>query len=585
MEEAHSSIPHLREAVVFLVAAGIVLPVMQRLRINPILGYLVIGAVIGPFGLGLLAGELPWLGYVVITDLEGVKALAELGVIFLLFMIGLELSFDRLWRMRRLVFGLGGAQVLLTGLAIGAIAWAWGNDAVSSVVLGACLALSSTAIVMQLLIDRRQLGAPVGRASFAILLFQDLAVVPILFLLGVFGSETEGGLLLSLLLALAKAVAAVVVILLLGRLAIRPLFRLVSAARSRELFMAVTLLTVIGTAAVTGAAGLSMALGAFLAGLLLAETEYRHQVEVDLEPFKGLLLGLFFMSVGMGIDLRSVGGQFGWVLLAVAGLFLLKSTIILGLARAFRLPRATAVETALLLAQGGEFAFLVVGIAATLGVMPGALAQFILIVVGLTMMATPLLAVVARRAGAWLAGREAAKPNNGGLGELAEAEGHVIIAGYGRVGALLGEVLDQEQIPSVSLDLDAEAVARKRKAGVPVYYGDATRAEILRRAGAEHALALVLTMDSPRAATQAAQTARSHWPELAIYARARDVAHARALIAAGATLAVPENLEVSLQMAEEVLAGVGVTSDAARQLIAARRAEEIHSNAAPREKD
>ena len=579
MEEAHSSIPHLREVVVFLVAAGVVLPIMHRLRINPILGYLVIGAAIGPFGLGLLADDLPWLGYAVISDIEGVKALAELGVIFLLFMIGLELSFDRLWRMRRLVFGLGGAQVVVTGIAIGAIAWAWGNDPAASVVLGACLALSSTAIVMQLLIDRRQLGSPVGRASFSILLFQDLAVVPILFLLGVLGADTEGGgsLWLSLLWALAKAAGAVAVILVVGRLVIRPVFRLVSAARSRELFMAVTLLTVIGTAAATGAAGLSMALGAFLAGLLLAETEYRHEIEVDLEPFKGLLLGLFFMSVGMGVDLRAVADQLFWVLASVVGLYLLKTALATALALAFRLPRATAVESGLLLGQGGEFAFLVVGMAIALGVIPRDIAQFMLIVVGLTMMVTPIVSVLARQLGAALSRTDAARPSEGGLAELAEAEGHVIIAGYGRVGALLGEILDQQQIPNVALDLDSEAVTRQRKAGVPVYYGDATRAEILKRAGAEHAQALVLTMDSSRAASRAATEARRHWPDLPIYARARDVAHAKDLMGAGATLAVPENLEVSLQMAEEVLQGVGVTTDAARQLIAERRAEELYN--------
>jgi CPA2 family monovalent cation:H+ antiporter-2 len=579
VEEAHSNIPHLREVVVFLVAAGIVLPIMQRLKINPILGYLVIGVVIGPFGLGLLADDLPWLGYAVIADIEGVKALAELGVIFLLFMIGLELSFDRLWRMRRMVFGLGGAQVVVTGVAIGAVAWAWGNDPAASVVLGACLALSSTAIVMQLLIDRRQLGSPAGRASFSVLLFQDLAVVPILFLLGVLGAESagEGGVALSLFWALVRAAGAVALILLVGRLVIRPVFRLVSAARSRELFMAVTLLTVIGTAAATGAAGLSMALGAFLAGLLLAETEYRHEIEVDLEPFKGLLLGLFFMSVGMGVDLRAVGDQLFWVLASVVGLYVLKTVIATALGLAFRLPRATAVESGLLLGQGGEFAFLVVGMAITLEVLPRDVAQFMLIVVGLTMIATPLVSVLARQLGATLSHADASRPSEGGLAELAEAEGHVIIAGYGRVGAMLGEVLDQERIPSVALDLDSEAVTRQRKLGVPVYFGDATRAEILERAGAEHAQALVLTMDSSAAVSRAAKAARQHWPDLPVYARARDVAHARDLMVAGVTMAVPEDLEVSLQMAEEVLQGIGVTTDAARQLIAEHRAEELYN--------
>ena len=324
--DEHSGIPYLREAVIFLVAAGAVVPVFHRLRISPVLGYLIVGGIIGPFGLGLWIGDMPVLSYAVIHDIEGVQALAELGVVFLLFMIGLELSLDRLWAMRRLVFGLGSLQILVTGTVIGALAWAFGNPPAVAIVLGACLALSSTAIVMQLLMQSHRLGTPLGRSSFAILLMQDLAVVPILFVVGILGAGTDGFPAVALFLALAKAVLAIGLIYVAGRLALRPALHVVAQTRSPEMFTAAILLTVIGISAITGLAGLSMATGAFLAGLLLAETEYRHEIEVDIEPFKGLMLGLFFMSVGMGIDWRVIAAEPLWILASVGGLFAVKAT-------------------------------------------------------------------------------------------------------------------------------------------------------------------------------------------------------------------------------------------------------------------
>lgn len=289
--ESHS-IPHLREIILFFAAAGIVVPFLHRLRISPVLGYLIVGGIIGPYGLGLFTDDVPWLSNMVISDLQGVQTLAELGVIFLMFMIGLDLSLDRLWAMRRWVFGLGSLQVLVTAVVIGAIARGFGNSPGASMVLGACLALSSTAIVMQLLIERRQLATPLGRSSFSILLMQDLAVVPILFLVGVLGAKMDDGLELALVFALGKAALVIVGIYMIGRMVVHPLFHMVARARNVEMFMAATLLMVIGSASITGLAGLSMALGAFLAGLLLAETEFRHEIEVNIEPFKGLLLGL-----------------------------------------------------------------------------------------------------------------------------------------------------------------------------------------------------------------------------------------------------------------------------------------------------
>ena len=330
--------------MVFLVAAGVVVPLVHRLGIGPVLGFLVVGLVIGPFGLARWVEDLPWLAYAVIADLDGVRALAELGVVFLLFMIGLELSIDRLWAMRRSVFGLGGAQVVLTGAVIAAIASLFENSLPVALVLGAGLALSSTAIVMQLFAANRRLGTATGQTCFAVLLFQDLAVLPILFLVEAFGARTEGPVALAFATALGQAVLAIAVILIIGRLVIRPIFRFVGSGASREMFLAAVLLVIIGTAIATAHAGLSMALGAFLAGLLFAETEYRHEIAVDIEPFKGLLLGLFFVSVGMGIDLAQVAAKTLWLAASVIGLFLVKGAIFYGLARLAGRPRSVALE-------------------------------------------------------------------------------------------------------------------------------------------------------------------------------------------------------------------------------------------------
>lgn len=571
------AIPHLREIVLFFIAAGIVVPLFHRFRISPVLGYLIVGGLIGPYGLGLFVGDMGWLAYAVITDIHGVQALAELGVIFLMFMIGLDLSLDRLWAMRRWVFGLGSLQVLVTATVIGAIARGFGNSPGASIVLGACLALSSTAIVMQLLIERRQLATPLGRSSFSILLMQDLAVVPILFLVGVLGTKLEGGLELALLLALGKAAAVIVGIYLVGRMIVRPLFHMVAHTRNVEMFMAATLLMVIGSSALTAMAGLSMALGAFLAGLLLAETEFRHEIEVNIEPFKGLLLGLFFMSVGMGIDYRIVGHEAFWIGASVLGLFVLKSAITASLCLAFGLPRHTSLETGLLLGQGGEFAFVVVGLAMTLKLIPADLGQFMLIVTGLTMAVTPLVARTAGRLAAKLEPPAAVAAQEGDLARLDEVEGHVIIAGFGRVGRILGRTLDADGIPYLALDTDANGVADARRRDMPVYYGDAARLEMLRRAHAGTARALVVTMDNPGAAEHVVRVVHAEWPQLPIIARARDAAHASRLFTFGATEVILEAVEASLQLSARALQLAGTSEDVVRRRIEAQRQMELEA--------
>jgi len=568
--EAHGHIPHLREILIFLIAAGVAVPLLQR-RISPVLGYLLLGGLIGPFGLGLLAGEYPLVGKLVITELDGVRALAELGVVFLLFTIGLELSFARLWGMRRLVFGLGSAQILVTGTFIGLVAFAWGNSPAAAAVLGACLALSSTAIVTQLLVEGRRLATPAGRAAFSVLLMQDLAVVPILFSVSVVGTAAAGNLAAGFGTALAEAGLTIVLIYAAGRLLLRPLLRFVARTGSREAFMAIILLIAVGTAAVTALAGLSMALGAFLAGLLIAETEYRHQVQIDIEPFKGLMLGLFFMSVGMGIDWRVVGQQPFWIAASVLGLFALKSLINTGLCLAWKLPRHQAIEVGLLLGQAGEFAFVVVGLAMALGLMPAPTGQFMLIVAGMTMLLTPPVAIAARRLAEGIE-RRVASDRDGPLAP-SDLEGHIVLAGFGRVGRTIASVLDAERIPYLALDSDPAIAAEARASGAAVRFGDASRLEVLRAAGVEHAAALVLTIAGEGEATERlAARMREASPQVPIYARARDSDHAERLLRAGVTAAIPETVEGSLQLAGRVLSGYGAEGEVVQRRLQLERA-------------
>jgi CPA2 family monovalent cation:H+ antiporter-2 len=439
-------------------------------------------------------------------------------------------------------------------------------------VLGACLALSSTAIVMQLLTEQGRFGTPVGRASFAILLAQDIAVVPILFLVGALGASGDEGLLGALLIALGKAVAAVLLILGMGRLVIRPLFRFVGSVHSRELFIAATLLIVIATSATTHAVGLSAALGAFLAGLLFAETEFRHEIEVDIEPFKGLLLGLFFMSIGMIIDVAAILAEPLWIPLSVIGLFVIKAAVVGLVAGPFGFSRAQVIETGLLLGEGGEFAFVVVGLAMSYDMLPEAVQQFMLVVVAATMFLTPVVARLARDLGRRL--EQAHDADEDARIELpADLSGHVVLAGFGRTGELLARILDAQRIAYVAYDVDAARVARYRAAGQPVYRGDVSRPALIERARIDQAAALVVTTDDPAAAERVVAAARAHAPELPIVARARDGEHAARLLEQHATQVVLEVREVGLEMGRMLLEHTGMPADAARDLIAALRLE------------
>ncbi len=389
MQSLH--IPYLREALVFLIASVTVVPLFQKMKASPVLGYLAVGVLIGPSGLSL------------INDQTGIKSLADFGVLFLLFIIGLNLSMHRLIAMRHYIFGLGFLQVTLTSLIVGIVAYLWGNSLQVSILLGGCFALSSTAIVSQILMERKELLGTKGRVIISILLAQDIAVVPLLVLISVFSQESGASLGIALSIATLKAIVAVALIVLLGRLLLRPVFRLAeTSTRSPELFTATTLLIILLTSALTYTAGLSMEMGAFLAGLLLAETEHHNRIEADIKPFQGLLLGLFFITVGMKIDVHAVMDSLFWLFASVIGIYFIKTVIIFVLCRLFRISNDVALPAGLMLGQGGEFLYVVVGTAMAVKLMPENIGQFMLLVTALSMVLTPFFSALSDKAGTFL---------------------------------------------------------------------------------------------------------------------------------------------------------------------------------------
>jgi CPA2 family monovalent cation:H+ antiporter-2 len=553
--ESHVEAGAYKDLVLFLATAGVVVPLFRRWKISPILGFLGAGVVLGPYGLGQFADDVSWLGYFTIDNPEEVAQLAEFGVVFLLFMIGLELSWERLRRMRRLVFGLGALQVGLGLCVTAAAAMAFGQTAGAAIAIGAALALSSTAIVMPILTEQKRQHSLAGRATFSVLLFQDLAVAPILVTLTLMSRRSSEALSPDLLWAFAPAVAGIVGLLVFGRLLLRPMLRSVARAKSEELFVAACLLVVIGAGLVSALTGLSMALGAFIAGLLLAETEFRHEVEVTIEPFKGLLLGLFFLSMGIGLNVPLLLDRPIPIVGAAVGLVCVNFVVIFGLARLFGLKARAAAEAALLLAGAGEFAFVILGQAMDQDLVGRRVGETILVAATLSMISIPFLAMLSAKVG----GRRITpselppEPETG-----ATAEPKVVVVGYGRVGKLVGEMLRRHGIPWVAAEQDARLVEGGRRAGESIFFGDASRADFLERCGLADAPALVVTMDNPDGAEAIVSVARELRPDLTIVARARDARHAQRLYDLGATDAVPETVEASLQLSEAVLVEIGI---------------------------
>jgi CPA2 family monovalent cation:H+ antiporter-2 len=455
------------------------------------------------------------------------------------------------------VFGLGALQVVLCAAMLAVTAVLLGYSRASAVVIGLAVAMSSTAVVIQVLSEEKRLNTSIGRTSFAILLFQDLAVVPVLFVLGTIAPTNHAGSAAAFGLAVGQALLVVVGIVALGRLVLRPLFRSVARTRSSEMFVAACLLVVIVTGLATAAAGLSMALGALIGGLLLAGTEYRRQVEVTIEPFKGLSVGVFLIGVGMSLDVRIVGAHPSLALGAAGGMVLLKLFVVAALSRAFGLNWANSLRTGLLLGPGGEFAFVIVSLATGEHLLAPDAAGVMLFVTALTMASIPLLSKLGDHIAPRLAPGAPIDPAIL-VPEISEVLPRVIVAGFGRVGQTVAAMLEANNVPYVAIDRDPDRVACQRKDGAPVYFGDITQFELLRRLHLETARALVVTLDDPAAADEVVAGARAARQDLIIVARARDAGHAAHLYRIGASDAVPETIEASLQLSEAVLVDVGV---------------------------
>ncbi|WP_420470444.1 cation:proton antiporter [Brevundimonas sp. FT23042] len=559
-----------KDLLVFLAAAGVVVPLFNRLKISPVLGFLAAGVFLGPDGLARFSDTVPWLGWLTISDASQLRSLSELGVAFLLFMIGLELSWERLKAMRRLVFGLGLSQVVACAVGLAIVFMIMGQPLVSAAVLGMGLALSSTAVVMPVLAERGRLGSASGRTTFSVLLAQDLAVAPILITVTVMaalaqtgvtaGGEFDPAVLRPALFTLVPAAIGLGLLVVLGRLVLRPLFRSVAKARAdgqgQEMFVAACLLVVVGAGLAAQAAGLSMSLGALVAGLLLAETEFRRAIEVSIEPFKGLLLGVFFVGVGIGLDLDAVAADPVSVFGLAALLTLLKAALIYGVARFWGVKNRTAIETALVLGPAGEFAFVILGAGLVEGIASPGFTGTVMLAATISIFTVPLMAMFADRLANRVAPTQPELPAE--AMQIPSVEDQVLVVGFGRVGRLVGELLDEHGQKFIAVDANSSTVAKGRAEGSDVFYGDAGNIDMLQRCGIAKARAMVVTMDSPAKVDEVVSAARSLRPDLILIARARDSRHAERLYRLGVTDAVPETTEASLQLAENTLVDLGV---------------------------
>jgi monovalent cation:H+ antiporter-2, CPA2 family len=552
----------IKDALVILGAAGIVIPAFARFRISPVIGFILVGLLAGPSGLGALVGQFPWLDYVTISDRAAIEPFAEFGIILLLFAIGLELSFKRLWSMRKLVFGVGAAELLGSAAIIALGLSLLGQSGAGAIALGLALALSSTALVLPLV----GTTSAVGRSALAMLLFEDLAIVPIIFLLGALAPNAQGdfaGLANTLLLG----AAVIGIMLVAGRILLPPLFAQAARTKNPELFLAVSLLVVIAASLVTGAVGLSPIVGALVAGLLIAETDYHNEVEVITAPFRGLALGVFLITVGMSVDIRLVLANWPALLLALVGVLSVKALVTGLLLRFSGARRGVAAEAGVLMASPSETTLIVLAAAAAAGLIRSETAAFWQIVTAIGLTITPLLARV---------GRDAARRVDLGadvdIPDMTERAATVIF-GFGRVGRLVAEMLSTHNRPYIAVDSNIDTVAACRREGIPIIFGDVARAELLDRLHLGRASALILTMDDPVLTIRLTKKVRAWCPDLTIVARARDAAHAAELYKAGATDAVPETLESSLQLSEAVLIDLGMAMGPVIASIHEKRAE------------
>ncbi len=555
--------PVLSDALVILGAAGIVIPVFTRFRITPVIGFILIGIAVGPFGLGKLVAEYPWLRHITISDPEGLGPFADFGIILLLFSIGLELSFNRLWQLRKLVFGLGSLELLIIG-TVSAVFFGQvsGMGTTAALALGFALAFSSTAIVLPISGTR----SPVGRAALSMLLFEDIMIVPIIFILGALAPAAAADGVGGITGTLIQGGLVIIVLLVAGRLLLPRLFAQAARTKSPELFLAASLLVVIGASLATAATGLSPIVGALIAGVLIAETEYHGEVESIMDPFKGLALGVFLITIGMSIDIFVVWDNLGEIAGAVVGVLVFKAIVTGFLLRMMGARRSTATETGVLMASPSETTLIVLAAATSAMVIDTDTAQFWQIVTAIGLTVTPLLA----RLGRVIARRVEAVPE---LPEEDHEEARTIIIGGGRVGRLIADMMVAHDQPYVLLDSDPDLIDGVKRDGYRATFGDAARGDALSRLGVESAPAVVLTMDEPVLAQRLTTKLRKSYPDLLIVSRARDSDHAAELYRAGASHAVPETLESSLQLSEAVLVDIGVPMGPVIASIHAKRDE------------
>ena len=543
---------YLLDILALLLATVIIVPIFHAIRLGAILGYLTAGAILGPWGLGI------------INEIDEIRHLGEFGVIFLLFILGIELKPEKLWQMRHLVVGLGLGQLLITAAVIYGIAVWLGVGHQSAIIVGFGLALSSTAFCLQLLAERGGISTPMGRRVFSILLMQDLAVVPLLALISVMAGSDGGSATESHNFFIA--IGSIIALLVAGHYLLNPLLSKVVASRDPEVFIAAAVLLVLGVAWLMESVGLSMALGAFLAGLMLADSQFRHQIEADILPFRGILLGLFFMTVGMGVDFGLLIDNFFIIIGLTIGLMLIKSFIVYWLAIFSGTRHDVSAQAAVLLSQSGEFGFVMFGFAAVAGVLEDQLAQMLTLIIALTMAFTPfsvkLVSVLLQK---FYTSKEAESELYTEF--VDENVGHVILAGFGRVGARIGAILSAADVAYVAIDLSQNRVKKARDQGFPVFFGDASNVKVLQAAGAEHAKMIVIALDDPDNFDRLVPLVRQYYPNVPIHARAKDRHHCADLVRQGATTTVSETLETSLRLTEEILLGSGVDEAHARKVV------------------
>jgi len=542
----------LSDTLVILGAAGLVIPAFARFRISPVIGFILVGALVGPFGLGSLVPRNPWLYHITISDAHAIEPFAEFGIILLLFSIGLELSFKRLWSMRTLVFGVGAAELLGAGLILAAVLYLTGLSTGGAIGLGLALALSSTAIVLPI----AGTTSAVGRSAFAMLLFEDLALVPIIFLLGALAPAAGGEAgWVKLASTLGFGIVTVAILFIGGRVLLPRMFAQAARTKSPELFLAASLLVVIVASLATSAVGLSPIVGALIAGLLIAETEYHGEVEAITAPFKGLALGVFLITVGMRLDLDFIVHNWAPLLGASLLVMVVKAAVTTGLLRLSGARAGTAAEAGVLMASPSETTLIVLGVAGAAGLISPSTGAFWTTVTAIGLTATPLLAK-AGRAFAQLI--ERSKGEESPDAALEEVQNGTVVIGFGRVGRTVADMLRRHNLPYLGVDADIDNVNAARRGGYNVLFGDVTRSELVDKLNLGHAKALVLTMDDPVLTVRLTRRVRGWVPNLPIIARARDTAHAAELYRAGATEAVPEALESSLQLSEVVLVDLGM---------------------------